>query len=86
MIVRTELLTEPVKAFGTIAAKQSSAIGALTEGPVERIFVKVGDRVSRGQPLFRIRQADYQRNVARHKLRLILRPLKRLKPNGAMNA
>ncbi len=64
LIVRTELLTEPVKAFGTIAAKQSSAIGALTEGPVERIFVKVGDRVSRGQPLFRIRQADYQRNVA----------------------
>lgn len=63
-IARTELLTEPVRAFGTIAAKQSSAIGALTEGPVERIFVKVGDRVSRGQPLFRIRQADYQRNVA----------------------
>ena len=63
-IARTELLNEPVKAFGTIAAKQSSAIGALTEGPVERIFVKVGDRVSRGQPLFRIRQADYQRNVA----------------------
>ena len=64
LVARTELLTEPVKAFGTIAAKQSSAIGALVEGPVERIFVKVGDRVSRGQPLFRIRQADYQRNVA----------------------
>ncbi|BDW82323.1 hemolysin D [Erythrobacter sp. Dej080120_24] len=63
-IVKTELLNEPVKAFGTIAAKQSSAIGALTEGPVERIFVKVGDRVKRGQPLFRIRQADYHRNVA----------------------
>ena len=26
--------------------------------------MKVGDRVSRGQPLFRIRQADYQRRVA----------------------
>lgn len=63
-IVRTELRNEPVNAFGTITAKQSSAIGALTEGLVERIFVKVGDRVSRGQPLFRIRQADYQRNVA----------------------
>jgi thiamine-phosphate diphosphorylase len=67
LIARTELLNEPVKAFGTIAAKQSSAIGALTEGPVERIFVKVGDRVSRGQPLFRIRQADYHRNVAEAK-------------------
>jgi len=64
VIVQTEMLNEPVNAFGTIAAKQSSAIGALIEGPVERIFVKVGDRVSRGQPLFRIRQADYQRNVA----------------------
>ena len=64
MVVEPELLAEPVKAFGTIAAKQSSSIGALTEGPVERIFVKVGDRVSRGQPLFRIRQADYHRRVA----------------------
>ena len=62
-IVESQPLAEPVKAFGTIAAKQRSAIGALTEGPVERIFVKVGDRVSRGQPLFRIRQADYQRRV-----------------------
>ena len=64
MIVKPELLANPVKAFGTIAAKQRSAIGALAEGPVERIFVKVGDRVTRGQPLFRIRQADYQRRVA----------------------
>lgn len=64
LAVETELLADPVKAFGTIAAKQSSSIGALAEGPVERIFVKVGDRVSRGQPLFRIRQADYQRRVA----------------------
>lgn len=64
IIVKTELLSNPVKAFGTIAAKQRSAIGAFAEGPVERIFVKVGDRVTRGQPLFRIRQADYQRSVA----------------------
>jgi RND family efflux transporter MFP subunit len=64
IIVKAELLANPVKAFGTIAAKQRSAIGALAEGPVERIFVKVGDRVTRGQPLFRIRQADYQRRVA----------------------
>ncbi|MBO6697002.1 MAG: efflux RND transporter periplasmic adaptor subunit, partial [Henriciella sp.] len=61
--VSSEPVAELVKAFGTIAAKQSSAIGALVEGPVERIFVKVGDRVSRGDPLFRVRQADYQRRV-----------------------
>lgn len=63
VIVQAESIAEPVKAFGTIAAKQRSAIGALVEGPVERIFVKVGDRVSRGQPLFRIRQVDYERRV-----------------------
>ncbi len=62
-IVKTESLAVPVKAFGTIAAKQRSAIGALAEGPVERIFVSVGDRVTRGQALFRIRQADYVRRV-----------------------
>lgn len=45
-IVKTESLAVPVKAFGTIAAKQRSAIGALAEGPVERIFVSVGDRVT----------------------------------------
>ena len=61
--VKTELLSQPVKAYGTIASKQRSAIGALVEGPVERIFVKVGDRVSKGQSLFRTRQADYQRRV-----------------------
>ncbi|MFY7834680.1 MAG: efflux RND transporter periplasmic adaptor subunit [Novosphingobium sp.] len=64
LVVQTAMLSEPVKAFGTIAAKQTSAIGAFAEGPVERIYVNVGDRVTQGQPLFRIRQADYERNVA----------------------
>ena len=64
IIAKPQLLTSPVKAFGTITAKQRSAISALAEGPVEQIFVNVGDRVTRGQPLFRIRQADYQRRVA----------------------
>lgn len=60
----TELVSEPVEAFGTIAARQRSSIGALVEGPVERIFVNVGDRVTRGQSLFRTRQADYVRRVS----------------------
>jgi len=62
--VSTELMSEPVEAFGTIAARQRSSIGALVEGPVDRIFVDVGDRVTQGQPLFRIRQADYRRRVS----------------------
>lgn len=62
--VSTELVSEPVEAFGTIAARQRSPIGALVEGPVDRVYVNVGDQVTRGQPLFRIRQADYRRRVS----------------------
>lgn len=57
-------LSIPIVATGTIAALQTSAIGALVEGPVERIHVRVGDRVRKGQPLLRIRPADYERRVA----------------------
>ncbi len=47
-------------ASGTVAAKQTSNIGALTAGVIEEIFVKVGDRVTKGQPLFRTRRIDYE--------------------------
>ena len=42
---------------------QRSNLGALVLGPVDRIFVRVGDRVAKGAPLFRTRQADYQRRL-----------------------
>jgi RND family efflux transporter MFP subunit len=64
LTAKSELLADPVEVFGTIAAKQSSAIGALVEGPLETMFVTVGDRVKKGQALFQIRQADYKRRVA----------------------
>ena len=64
LIAKSEPLADPVEVFGTIAAKQSSAIGALVEGPLETMFVTVGDRVKKGQALFQIRQADYKRRVA----------------------
>ena len=57
------ILAEPLIASGTVAAKQTSNIGALAEGVVERIFVRVGDRVQKGAPLFRTRQIDYQRRL-----------------------
>lgn len=57
-------LSVPIIATGTMAALQTSAIGALVEGPVERIYVRVGDRVRKGQPLLRVRPADYERRVA----------------------
>jgi RND family efflux transporter MFP subunit len=60
---RTEQLSTPIRASGTVAALQTSNVTALVEGPVDRVFVRVGDRVTQGQPLLRIRQADYQRQV-----------------------
>lgn len=49
-----------IHASGTVAAKQTSNIGALTAGVIEEIFVKVGDRVTKGQALFRTRTIDYE--------------------------
>lgn len=62
--VTIHVLATPVVGFGTLAALQNSAIGALVEGPIEHIFVQVGDRVSKGQPLFKIRQTDYERRLS----------------------
>ena len=65
-------VSKPLVVSGTIAAKQTSNIGALAEGVVERVFVKVGDRVKKGQPLFRTRQVDFQRKVDEAKATLAI--------------
>ena len=57
-------ISEPLIASGTIAAKQTSNIGALVPGVIETIHVKVGDRVEKGQPLFQTRRIGYVRRVA----------------------
>jgi RND family efflux transporter MFP subunit len=48
---------------GTIGAAQTSNIGVFTPGIVERVFVRVGDRVKKGQPLFHTRKNDYEISV-----------------------
>ncbi len=53
-------IRESVTGTGTIGAAQTSNIGVVTPGIVESIFVKVGDRVKKGQSLFQTRQNDYQ--------------------------
>ncbi len=63
VVARQSNLSLPVEGQGTIAAFQRSNIGALVQGPVDRIFVRVGDRVAKGAPLFRMRQADYRRRL-----------------------
>lgn len=53
----------PVFGTGTIAAHKSTEIGPRVDGIIEEIFVKVGDRVQGGDPLFRTRQVHYQIRV-----------------------
>lgn len=53
-------IRESVTGTGTIAAEQTSNIGVVTPGIVERVYVKVGDRVKQGQALFQTRKSDYE--------------------------
>ena len=63
-------ISESITGTGTIGAAQTSNIGVVTPGIVERVFVKVGDRVKKGQPLFQTRKNDYEisRQLARAEL------------------
>mgnify|MGYP003666696566 FL=1 len=56
-------ISETITGTGTIGAAQTSNLGVVTPGIVERVFVKVGDRVEKGQPLFQTRKNDYDISV-----------------------
>ena len=56
-------ISQTVVATGSIGSKQTSNIGPLVEGVIETIFVNVGDRVSKGDPLFQTRPSRYEREV-----------------------
>jgi RND family efflux transporter MFP subunit len=70
--VASEEIVEPVIGTGTIAAHKTTEVGPRVDGIIEEVFVRVGDRVAAGDPLFRTRQVDYQIRVdeAGHALRL----------------
>lgn len=68
--IKTETFSETIKATGTIAAKQTSRIGPLVEGVLEKVFVRVGDRPRKGEPLFQMRIAEYQQAVDQAKAAL----------------
>jgi RND family efflux transporter MFP subunit len=55
-----EKLVEPILGTGTIAAEKTTNISPRVDGIIEEIFVKVGDRVELGAPLFRTREIDYR--------------------------
>jgi len=56
-------LVEPILTTGTIRAEQTTNISPVVSGLVEQVFVKVGDRVTKDQPLFQLRQIDIQLRV-----------------------
>lgn len=56
-------LVEPIFATGTIHAEQTTDISPIVSGLVENVFVNVGDRVEKDQPLFQIRQTEIQEKV-----------------------
>jgi RND family efflux transporter MFP subunit len=63
--VETKTVQDVIFASGTIAAKQTSPIGPLVEGVIEKIYVRVGDRPRKGDRLFQIRAVEYEQEVAR---------------------
>jgi RND family efflux transporter MFP subunit len=58
-------LSEPIFVTGTIIARRSTNISPMVGGLIEEIFVNVGARVEKGQPLLRMRQKDFEINVLR---------------------
>ncbi len=70
--VLQEELVKPVTGTGTIAAQKTTDVGPLVDGIIEEVFVRVGDRVSEGDPLFRTRDVEFRLRVqeleAQHRL------------------
>lgn len=63
--VETTTVHDVIRATGTIAPKQTSRIGPLVEGVIEKVFVRVGDRPRKGEPLFQVRSVEYEQEVSR---------------------
>jgi len=58
-------LSEPIFVTGTILARRTTNITPMVGGLIEEIFVNVGSRVDKGQPLLRLRQKDFELRVSR---------------------
>jgi HlyD family secretion protein len=58
--VITKDFERQLQATGTLTARESARLRAMVEGPLEAIHVDIGDRVNRGQALFRSRPIDSQ--------------------------
>lgn len=63
ILPQQEDIVESVIGTGTIAAAQKTNIGPTVTGILEETFVAVGDRVKKGEPLFRVRSTNYEIRV-----------------------
>jgi len=63
---------EVIVATGVMKSRRTSMLGPVVPGVLEQTFVKVGDIVTKGQPLFRIRPVDYEIAVRKAKAALDL--------------
>ncbi|MEQ9144413.1 MAG: efflux RND transporter periplasmic adaptor subunit [Parvibaculaceae bacterium] len=61
--VNREDLIKPVTGSGTIAAHKTTDVGPLVDGIIEKVFVRVGDRVTEGDPLFKTRDVEFRLRV-----------------------
>ena len=60
----SQTLVEPVIGTGTIAAHKVTDLGPSIDGVIDEIYVHVGARVSKGDPLFKTRDVDVRLKVA----------------------
>ncbi|HYO15261.1 MAG TPA: biotin/lipoyl-binding protein [Thermoanaerobaculia bacterium] len=56
-------LARTVAVSGTLAADEQAELGIKVAGRIERIFVEIGDRVRRGQPIARLIPTDLELRV-----------------------
>ncbi|MCE7997436.1 MAG: efflux RND transporter periplasmic adaptor subunit [Rhodobiaceae bacterium] len=70
--VLNEELTKPITGTGTMTAHKGTDVGPLIDGIIEEVFVRVGDRVAEGDPLFKTRDVEFRLRVqeleAQHRL------------------
>ncbi len=68
--VRRGAILQRISAPGSLVAKRESRIGPEVAGRIAEIFVQEGDRVSEGDPLFRIDSEPYELALRRTRARL----------------
>lgn len=62
-VARKELIVDPILATGEVIADKATQITPSVDGVIDQVYVQVGDKVRRGQPLFMTRQADFKNRV-----------------------